>query len=113
MTTQRQRMRMPSTKPFDRCDVAPKHMGPNVFPNFFLFSRLVRWAHKPLLAVRDLTFGFEASYAQLLTDVLHLRNQLRELLDPAIVERIDRGDEVFILLLGPGAYEFTAGFLAP
>ncbi|KAK4888626.1 hypothetical protein LTR49_028838, partial [Elasticomyces elasticus] len=70
------------------------------------------WAHKPLRAVRDLTFGFEASYAQLLTDVLHLRNQLRQLLDPAIVDKIDREEEVFILLLGPAGYEFTVGFLA-
>jgi malonyl-CoA/methylmalonyl-CoA synthetase len=103
---------MSSKKPFDRCDHAPKHVGPNVFPNFFLFSRLVRWAHKPILAVRDLTFGFTATYAQLLTDVLHFRNQLRQVLDPAIIENIDREEEVFILLLGPGGYEFTVGFLA-
>ena len=98
-------------RPFDRCDFAPKHAGPNVFPNFFLFSRLVRLAHKPLLACRDLTFGFTATYAQLLTDVLHLRNVLRKELDPEVVSRIDNEDEVFILLLGPCGYEFTVGFL--
>jgi len=103
---------MTSAKPFDRCDHAPKHLGSNVFPNFFLFSRLVRLAHKPLLAVNDLTFGFTASYAQLLTDVLHLRNYLRKSLDPTIGTRLDNGEEVFSLLLGPGGYEFTVGFFA-
>lgn len=98
---------------FDRCDFAPKHVGPNVFPNFFLFGRLLRWAHKTeLVAVTDLTFGFKASYAQLLTDVLHLRNDLRRSLHPSLVARIDREEEVFINLLGPGGYEFTVGFLA-
>lgn len=97
----------------DRCHFAPKHVGPNVFPNFFLFSRLVRWAHKPeLIAVTDLTFGFKANYTQLLTDVLHLRNELRRTLQPGVVERIDREEEVFVNLLGPGGYEFTVGFLA-
>lgn len=96
----------------DRCDFAPRHTGPNVFPNFFLFSRLVRWAHRPLQACRDLKFGFTASYTQLLTDVLHLRNYLRKNLHPDIVGRIDGEDDVYILLLGPCGYEFTVGFLA-
>ena len=103
---------MASSGSLDRCDWAPKHQGPNVFPNFFLFSRLVRWAHRPLLACRDLTFGFTASYTQLLTDVLHFRNRLRQQLHPDIVARIDREEEVYILLLGPCGYEFTVGFLA-
>lgn len=102
---------MAKPQPFDRSDFVPPHIGPDVFPNFFLFSRLVRLAHKPLLACRDLTFGFTATYAQLLTDVLHLRNTLRRELDPAVVARIDSDDEVFLLLLGPCGYEFTVGFL--
>ena len=96
---------------FDRCDFAPKHSGHNVLPNFFLFSRLVRLAHKPLLACKDLTFGFTATYAQLITDILNLRNVLRQQLDPRIVSRIDNEDEVYILLLGPAGYEFTVAFL--
>jgi malonyl-CoA/methylmalonyl-CoA synthetase len=103
---------MSLTTTFDRCEFAPKHGGQNVFPNFFLFSRLVRWAHKPLTAVRDTTFGFEASYAQLMTDVLHFRNELRGSLHPTIIARIDREDEVYVLLLGPAGYEFTVAFFA-
>lgn len=102
----------PAKKHFDRGDFSSPHVGPNVFPNFLLFSRLVRWAHRPLLAVRDVTFQFEATYTQLLTDVLHLRNHLRNTLDLSVVERIDREDEVYVLLLGPGGYEFVVGFLA-
>jgi len=103
---------MSSTKPFDRCDYLPDHAGSTPFPNFYLFSKLVRLAHKPILAVRDLTFSYEANYAQLLTDTLHLRNTLRQLLTPKTIAQIDRGEEVYILLLGPGGYEFTVGFLA-
>jgi len=102
---------MAQQPPFDRCDFTPKHIGPHVLPNFFLFSRLVRLAHKPLLACRDLTFGFTATYAQLLTDVLHLRNHLRTHLSRDVVSRIDNEDEIYVLLLGPGGYEFTVGFL--
>src|ERR1700753_428348 len=98
---------------FDRCNHFPHHVGPKVFPNFFLWSRLVRWAQKTeLVAVTDLTFDFKASYAQLLTDVLHLRNQLHQLLHPSIVASINQGEDVFVNLLGPAGYEFTVGFLA-
>lgn len=98
---------------FDRQDHVPSHVGPNVFPNFFLFSRLVRWAQRPeLIAVTDLTFGYTASYAQLLTDVLNLRNELRDILDPSIISKIDDHEDVFVNLLGPAGYEFTVGFLA-
>ena len=91
----------------------PRHVGADIFPNFLIFSRLVRFAYKEhLAAVKDLTFCYTASYAQLLTEVLHLRNVLHETLHPTIVERIENNEEVFVNLLGPGGYEFTVGFLA-
>ena len=97
----------------DRTQYVPRHVGPHVFPNFIIFSRLVRLAYKQhLISVKDLTFGYTASYAQLLTDVLHMRNVLLRTLDPTVVERIENQDEVFVHLLGPGGYEFTVGFLA-
>ena len=84
-----------------------------MFPNFFYFSRLIGLAHKPnLLAVRDVTFDDTATYRQLLTDVLHFRNVLRQTLDPSIIAKIDRDEELFINLLGPGGYEFTVAFLS-
>lgn len=97
----------------DRTQFVPKHVGPDVFPNFLFFGQLVRFAYKQhLIAVKDLTFGYTASYTQLLTDVLHLCNVLRLTLAPTIVARIDNNEEVFVNLLGPGGYEFTVGFLA-
>ena len=97
----------------DRMRFVPRDVGPEVFPNFLIFSRLVRFAYKQhLIAVKDLTFGYTASYAQLLTDALHLRNVLRQKLDPSVVEQIENNEEVFVNLLGPGGYEFTVGFLA-
>ncbi|OAP55195.1 hypothetical protein AYL99_10895 [Fonsecaea erecta] len=99
--------------PDDRSQWVPKHQGPNVFPNFFLFGRLLRWAYRPhLVAVKDITFGYTADYTQLLTDVLHLRNVLRQTLPGDVVQKIDRDEEVFINLLGPGGYEFVVGFFA-
>ncbi|KAK4494064.1 hypothetical protein PRZ48_014328 [Zasmidium cellare] len=102
---------MSKQRPFDRCDVVSSHSGPNVFPNFFLFSRLVRLAQKPLVAVRDVTFGFTATFTQLLTDVLSLRNALQAQFGPDLLGRIEE-EEIFVLLLGPGGYEFVVGFLA-
>ena len=100
-------------EPDDCSNFVPQHKGPNVLPNIYFFTRLVRLASKSnLIAIKDLTFGFTASYAQLLTDVLHLRNVLRETLDTAVLERLDREDEVLVNLLGPGGYEFVVGFLA-
>src|ERR1700744_5958569 len=75
----------------DRTQWVPRHQGPHVFPNYFLFSRFLRWSYKRhLVAIRDITFGYTATYAQLLTDVLHLRNVLRQALPLSVVERIDR-----------------------
>lgn len=99
--------------PDDRQNFAPKHVGPNVFPNFLYWSRLVRLAHKPhLIAVKDITYNYTATYARLLTDVLYLRNHLRTRLDAVTLARLDRDEEVFANVLGPGGYEFTVAFLA-
>ena len=99
--------------PADRDTFAPKHLGPNVFPNFLYWGRLVRLAHKhQLLAVRDITFGYTATYQQLLTDVLHYRNLIHSRLDRETQARLDRDEEVFVNVLGPGGYEFTVAFLA-
>ncbi|KAK6365505.1 putative NRPS-like protein biosynthetic cluster [Exophiala oligosperma] len=99
--------------PDDRIHFVKRHQGPNVLPNFYFFSRLVRLAYKPqLIAVVDLTFGYTASYAQLLTDVLNFRNVLRSRLSPSVVAKLDRDEEVYINLLGSAGYEFTVAFLA-
>ena len=97
----------------DRVQHMPKHMGPNVFPNCILLSRLVgRAFQEHLVAIKDLTDDYTVTYAQLLSDVLHLRNVLRTRLNRPLVERIDRGEEVFIALLGPAGYEYTVGVFA-
>ncbi|KPI42445.1 Acyl-CoA synthetase family member 3, mitochondrial [Cyphellophora attinorum] len=99
--------------PADRDTFAPRHIGRNVFPNFLYWGRLVRLAHKQhLLAVRDLTFGYTATYQQLLTDVLHYRNTIHLQLDHETQDRLARDEEVFVNVLGPGGYEFTVAFLA-
>lgn len=99
--------------PGDRLNYVPKHVGENVLPNFLLFARMVRWAHrKELTAIRDLSFGHTADYAQLLTDILVFRNELRRVLDPNIIKKVDNEEEVFINLLATPGYEFTVGFFA-
>lgn len=99
--------------PEDRTLWVPRHQGPNVFPNYFLFSRLLRLSYKHnLLAVKDTTYGYTANYAQLLTDILHLRNVLRQTLPRSVIRKIDRDEEVFVNILGPGGYEFVVGFFA-
>lgn len=97
----------------DRLQFVPPHIGQNVLPNFLLFSRMVRWAAlKPhLIAIKDLTFGHTANYAQLLTDICAMRNALRLTLSPDLIKRIDNEEEVFINLIATPGYEFTVGML--
>ncbi|KAK2792280.1 hypothetical protein FQN52_003757 [Onygenales sp. PD_12] len=102
-----------TTDPHDRRRFVPRHVGPNILPSSTLFTRMTRFAHRPdHIAIKDLRFGVTADYAQVLTDVLHIRNQLRKTLPVDILARLDGDEEVFINLLGPGGYEYTVGFLA-
>lgn len=97
----------------DRTCFVPKHQGPNVLPNSPLFSRILRLAHQSKrIAIKDPTAGFAASYIQLLTDVLHLRNHLEKSPDYSILEHLERGEEDFMTILGEGGYEFTVAFFA-
>jgi malonyl-CoA/methylmalonyl-CoA synthetase len=97
----------------DRTCFVPKHQGPNILPNSPLFNQILRFAHRnERIAIKDPLAGFAASYIQLLTDVLHLRNLLRNSLNCSILEQLGRGEEVFITILGEGGYEFTVAFFA-
>jgi malonyl-CoA/methylmalonyl-CoA synthetase len=97
----------------DRASFVPKHRGPNILPNSPFFSRLLRFAYRNKgLAINDTTAGFTASHLQLLTDVLHLRNVFLDSLDEFTLAQLERGVEVFIIVLGPGGYEFVVAFFA-
>ncbi|KAL5359099.1 hypothetical protein BJX96DRAFT_183556 [Aspergillus floccosus] len=98
----------------DRVVAVPAHHGPNILPNFPLFSKLLRLAHRcpPPIAVRDVHAGVEKTYLQLLGDVLHLRSILQQQLSQEVLKQLEREDEVYIALLAPGGYEYVVGFLA-
>jgi malonyl-CoA/methylmalonyl-CoA synthetase len=91
----------------------PKHVGPNVLPNYNIFSRLLGYASQgSAIAVNDVTNGYAATHLQLLTDVLNVRNTLYESLEEGTRQKLWRGEEVFFNLLAPASYEFAVGFLA-
>ncbi len=99
----------------DRTNFIPKHQGPTVLPNFTLFSRLLRFAHKfqgqkPVII--DVVAGISATHIQLLTDVLNVRNVLQASLEESVLRQLENGEEVFLNLLSPGGYEYTVAFLA-
>jgi malonyl-CoA/methylmalonyl-CoA synthetase len=97
----------------DRTCFVPKHQGPNILPNSPLLSRILRFAHRSeRIAIKGPTAGFAASHIQLLTDVLHLRNVLRDSLDHSTLEQLGKGAEIFINVLGTGGYEFMVAFFA-
>ena len=96
----------------DRSLVLPSHSGRNIFPNSPLFSRLLRHAHQNRTAIRDLKLGVEKTYGQLLSDVLGLRQVLKDSLDSNIIKALEKGDEIYIGVLAGGGYEFTVGILA-
>lgn len=96
----------------DRSLLLPSHSGHNVFPNSPLFSRLLRHAHRNRTAVRDLKLGVEKTYEALLSDVLGLRQVLRDSLTLNTLEALEKGEEIYIGVLAGGGYEFTVGILA-
>ncbi|KAJ5558580.1 hypothetical protein N7535_008796 [Penicillium sp. DV-2018c] len=91
----------------------PKHIGDNILPNFPIFNRLLYLAgNRTSLAINDVTYGHTATYGELLSDVLHLRNAIFRSLDISSKSSLLRGDKVSINLLAPGGYEFATAFLA-
>ncbi|PVH87406.1 acetyl-CoA synthetase-like protein [Cadophora sp. DSE1049] len=96
----------------DRTQLLPSHEGYNVFPNTPLFSRLLRHASRGRIAVRDDNFGTEKSYTQLLSDVLAVRQILRDRLSDEVLSRLQNGEEVYIGVLALGGYEYTVAMLA-
>lgn len=91
----------------------PKHIGPNILPNFPIFNRLIGYAaRREAVVIKDVTNGFTATHLQLLTDVLHLRNILLGSLPQEVRDTLYTGGEVSFNLLAPGGYEFAVAFLA-
>jgi acyl-CoA synthetase (AMP-forming)/AMP-acid ligase II len=98
----------------DRTDFAPNHLGENVLPGFPLFTRLLTNAYKKPqnIAIRDVNLNSESTYTQLLTDVLSLRRSIESLLDDQALQAIRNRDEVYIVVVASGGYEFAVGVLA-
>ena len=97
----------------DRTDLVPRHRGPNVLPNFPLFTKLLGFAHRSQkVAINDLKAGLVATHVQLLTDVLCLRNAIENSLAPQVLARLKDGEEVYINMISPGGYEYAVAFLA-
>lgn len=90
-----------------------QHVGDSILPSFPVFNRLLFLALKSNhLAINDVTYGDRATYEELLSDVLHLRNAIRNSLNPSLQAKLLRGDRVCINILAPGGYEFSVAFLA-
>jgi len=98
----------------DRTANIPPDVGDRVLPNSPFFNRLIRFAHEdPLpLAIRDLNTNVEKTYLQLLTDVLAVRNKLRQSLTSEAIEDISQGVDTFIGVFAAGGYEYTVAMLA-
>ncbi|KAF2102119.1 putative AMP-binding enzyme [Rhizodiscina lignyota] len=97
----------------DRTFFVPRHSGRNILPCSPLFNRLLRHAgRRPnACAIRDDRAGYEKTYLQLLSDVLSIREELRQTLGPEIVRALDNDEEVYIAVLAAGSYEFTVAML--
>lgn len=97
----------------ERLLARPQHVGDNILPNFSLFVRLLFYAqYRSSVAINDVTNSLQGTHADLLSDVLHLRNAVRDMLSPEVRERLILGHPVAINLLASGGYEFAVGFLA-
>lgn len=103
-----------TSKNVDRTAIVPQDVGDTILPNSPFFSRLVRFAHdEPVpLAVRDVNLNVEKTYLELLTDVLAVRNSVRDTLSSSTLNDIAQGVDTFIGALAPGGYEYTVAVLA-
>lgn len=104
-----------SSQQWDRRKFVPRHeVREHVLPCDPLFTRLLQLAcrREQRPAIRDLNSGCERTYAQLLNDIVNLREVLRSRLTSQSLKALENGQEVFISLLAPGGYEFTVGVLA-
>lgn len=98
---------------WDRTHHVPLHKGQYVLPNTPILTQMLHHALKPgRLAIRDLNSGVEKTYAQLLTDVLYLRNYIETKLPPLTKKALDDGEEVYIGVLAAGGYEYVVAFFA-
>ncbi|KAF2167604.1 hypothetical protein M409DRAFT_22406 [Zasmidium cellare ATCC 36951] len=100
--------------PDDRVNLITRHArGPNVLPNFAFFTRLLLFAAKETKTIiRDLNAGVSANHVQLLTDAIYARDEILRVMDTETRQKLDSGQEVYIILLAPGSYEYVVGFLA-
>ena len=66
----------------------------------------------PKHCIRDVRLDCERTHLEFLSDVLSLRNTVRESLDDEIRKKLDSRDEIYISVLASGGYEFTCAVLA-
>lgn len=95
----------------DRTVYVPAHTGPHVFLNSPFWYKLLCHARKNRFAIRDVNLSVKKTYGDLLADVLALRAHLEASLAPPVLQRIHRGEEVYIGVLSAGGYEFAVAIL--
>lgn len=100
------------TTAFDRSILFARNPGPNVLPSNPLFTRLLRHAHRKHVAIQDLKLGVRKTYGDMLSDVLSLREVLRQRIRSEVVAQLDQGEEVYIGVLAAGGYEWAVAMLA-
>ena len=111
MTTPVMNTRSSNDHNTDRRLLVPPHIGHHVLPNNPLFSTLLRHARRNRLAIRDDTLNIERTYGALLADILAYRAFLEASLGTVVLQRIEKGEEVYIGVLAAGGYEFTVAVL--
>jgi malonyl-CoA/methylmalonyl-CoA synthetase len=95
---------------FDRHDLVPVEDDARTLPHDVLFHRLHYLAcHQNAVAIRDTQTGQEISYAQLLDDIVAVRNAVLETLHQSTVEQLRTDKEVAFIILARG-YDFVVSF---
>ncbi|KAF4219339.1 hypothetical protein CNMCM8980_003070 [Aspergillus fumigatiaffinis] len=85
-------------------------------PNEPLFHHLLQLftAHPHHVLIHDPKNGVEADYSQLLTDILHMRQQIYQAIPTSMFdsERRINPERPFIIILAPGNYDYIVAALA-
>ncbi|KGO69113.1 AMP-dependent synthetase/ligase [Penicillium italicum] len=84
-------------------------------PDIPFFRRVLFLAHEgDHTAINDIESGIQASPSRLLHDTIRYRDKLRELIGPAALDHrgIVREENVFVIIISPGNYEFMVALCA-
>ncbi|KAF2127140.1 acetyl-CoA synthetase-like protein [Dothidotthia symphoricarpi CBS 119687] len=94
--------------------MVPTQAGYHLLPNTLIFGRLLRYASRTpaRVVIDDVRSNHLRTRLELLSDVLALRETMLNTFGKSTMESLQRREEVFIVIVAAGGYEYTVAMHA-